>query len=339
MKGLRIIAGYVQARIMHEGKIYSKTFGQDSPLSRELAEIWLSERRKEALMGKLGIKKDLPSKTFKEAALIWFEMWQKETKPTGELEHNESSIKETGRVLNKTLIPAFSRAYDQIRPKDVEYWRNKAVNQGLSGTSANRYQAVLSSIFNGIHMLVKAEKIKAFKLPLDPETGNVFNPCDFVEKAPNVKRKRVLSVLELKALKLACLEANDADLWEICEMALKSLLRKKDLFALEAGLIDTVQFKTARAIKLPINVLRPLRYENFRKRWETVRRAARLVDVQFRDLRKTGSNLLKMRNHSTKMISEFLGHASTRTTEIYMVEDAAHLKPLADDLDSIIKGL
>ncbi len=333
MRGLRIVRGYVQVRIMHQGQYYHKNFGPDCELARELAEIHLSEKRKEILMGKFGIVKEIPTKTFAEAAQIWLIEWSKEINPDGTQAHGPNSIKEVHRVIQTSLSNFSARAFEKLRPLDIELWRESLLKSGCSGTSVNRYQAVLSSIFNGLERWIKTERIKAFQIPSE-------NPCDVVEKAPNVKRKRVLSVIELKNLKAACVAMNDADLWEICEMALKSLLRKKDLFRLESGIdIDTIQAKTNRSIHLPVQVLRPLRYANFRKRWEAVRKAARLIDCQFRDLRKTGANLLKMRNHSNKMISEFLGHASTQTTEIYMVSDASHLKPLAKDLEDILKGL
>lgn len=334
-KGVRLNRGYVQVRIMYKGQFYYKNFGPDCTLARELAEIHASEKRKEILMGRFGVEPELKSVKFKEAAILWFDIWRKELSPEGLPAHGEKSLKEVQRVLAKFATgPLGGRNFEDIKPIDVERWREGLLKTGLSGTSVNRYQAVLSSIFNGVDRWIKTERLKpAFKVPAS-------NPCDPVRKAPNVKRKRVLSLSELKALKSACREANDHDLWEICEMAVKSLLRKKDLFALEAGIdIDTIQFKTAHAIHLPVPVLRPLRYENFRKRWEKARQSAGLVDCQFRDLRKTGANLLKMRNHSNKLISEFLGHASTRTTEVYMVDDASHLKPLAHDLEEVLKGL
>lgn len=337
-KGMRLDHGYLQVRIMHQGRVYHKNFGPDSALARSLAEIHLSEKRKEILMGRFGIAKELPSKKFKEVAEIYYEKWSKELDPEGRIAHG--GAKEVQRVIKANLVPYFGQyAYEEIKPKDVVKWREERLKTVL-GTSVNREQAVLSSIFSHIERWVSTAALASFKLPTNLQTGTIENPTKSVEKARNRKRKRVLSVMELKALKQACLEAKDADLWEICEMALKSLLRKKDLFNLEMGIdIDTIQAKTQRSIHLPVSVLRPLRYANFRKRWEAVRKSARLVDTQFRDLRKTGANLLKMKNHSNKLISEFLGHASTRTTEVYMVEDISKLQPLADDLDSIIKGL
>lgn len=337
-RGLRIVRGYVQIRIMHKGQYYHKNFGADSVLARQLADIHLSEKRKEILMGRFGVVAELPVKSFGEAARLYFARWSNEKDAEGRIRHG--AAREAGRIITSNLVPYFgTRSFESIRPVDIQRWREKRLKSVL-GTSVNREQAVLSSIFSHTAQWVANGDIPAFKLPIDPQSGNVFNPCTSVEKAPNRKRRRVLSILELKALKAACYELKDEDMWEICGMALKSLLRKKDLFNLEAGIgIETVQAKTQRGISLPVGVLRPLQYKNFRRRWDCARHAARLEDCQFRDLRKTGANLLKMKKHSQKMISEFLGHASTRTTEIYMIDNAEHLKPLAKDLADILDGL
>lgn len=330
MKPFRIVNQYVQVRIMVHGQYYTKNFGKDSPLARELALIHYAEKKKEILMGRFGVTKELPSRKFKEVAKGYYEKWSQEKTPEGQFAHG--GAEEAGRVIEKNLCEFFgSRPYEKIKPVDVVRWRENRLRTVL-GTSVNREQAVLSSIFSHVERWVKTEEWEGMKLP--PE-----NPCKSVEKAPNRKRKRVLSILELKALKEACFALKDADMWELCGMALKSLLRKKDLFNLEAGLIDTIQAKTQRAISLPVSVQKPLNFKNFRKRWEAVRKAARLEDCQFRDLRKTGANLIKMKGHSNKLISEFLGHASTQTTEIYMVPNSDHLKPLAKDLEEILGGL
>ncbi len=329
-RGLRIVRGYIQVRIIHKGRYYQKNFGRDSSLARELAAIHLSEKRKEILMGQFGIIKEAPSRKFKDVAEAYYEKWSQEKDAEGKLTHGSA---ETVRLFIRGPFTFFNgKDFDAIRPLDVVNYRIRRLESVL-GTSVNREQAVLSSIFSHVERWVKTEEWAPMKLPVE-------NPCTSVEKAPNRKRKRVLSLTELRQLKEACYVLKDADMWEICETALKSLLRKKDLENLEAGIdIDTIQAKTQRGINLPVSVQRPLRFSNFKKRWIAVRQAARLVDCQFRDLRKTGANLLKMKNHSNKLISEFLGHASTRTTEIYMVNDNTTLKPLAKDLEDILKGL
>lgn len=330
--GVRIDKGYVQVRIMHKGRYYCKNFGADCDLARELASIHLSEKRKEILMGKFGVEPEIPRKRFSEVAEIYYKRWSEELDPDGKPRHGADGKKFVRAALDNHFIPHFGRMwYDEIKPKDIQALRDKRI-QTVLGTSADRELVAMGSIWSNINEWVKAEKIKAFKLPENYMVG--------VESSQTRKRERVLTTTELKNLKAACLGANDGDLWEICTMALKSLLRKKDLFNLEAGIdINTTQAKTQRNVHLPVSVLRPLRYENFRKRWKAVRLSARLVDCQFRDLRKTGANLLKMKNHSNKLISEFLGHSNTDTTEIYMVKNADHLKPLAKDLDAIVNAL
>lgn len=338
-RGLRITGeGYVQVRIVHRGTFYHKNFGQDSTLARELAQIHLSEKRKEILMGRFGVVGETPRRRFAEAAQLYFERWAAEKDAEGKPAHR--TPKETKRVIDVNLISYFGkRWFDDIRPADVAAWRQFRLKAVL-GTSVNREQAVLSSIFSHIERWVKNEEIDGFKLPRDAESGVAMNPCTSVEKAPSRKRERVLTITELKNLKEACFAQKDEDLWEICGMALKSLLRKKDLANLEVGLgIDTIQAKTLRSIRLPVSVQRPLVFTNFRKRWESVRRSARIVDVEFRDLRKTAANILKMKNHSTKLISEFLGHAATDTTEMYLVKNTEHLKPLAKDLEDLLGAL
>lgn len=338
MKGIRINNGCIEARITIKGQLYRESFGADCPDAREAAEIWLGTKKRQKRDKTLGITQEMPQKTFLEVSKIWFDVWSKETTPEGHLQHGKTSIAEVSRLLKKDILPVFGqRKFDTIRPVDVKEWRLGLLNRGVSGTGANRYQAVLSSLFNGINQAIKAEEIAPFKLPVDPQTGNYLNPCDHVEKAPNVKRKRILSVLELRRLYQSCISRNDKDLWEICEMALKSVLRKKDLFALDKGEIDTIQAKTNRPIHLPIQVLNPLNYVNFNKRWKAARKSADLIDVQFRDLRKTGATYLKNKKHNMKHISEFLGHADLDTTEIYMVEDVEHLKPLAEDLAGFVE--
>ena len=332
-KGLSLNHGYVQLRVQHNGTKICETFGLDSPASREAAVIRLADIRRNILLGKIGIEKEIPSKTFAEVARIFFDLWSTSLTPDGLPKHGPPAVAYVRHVLYGLLVPRFGkRPFESIRPVDIEEWRNERIKDVL-GTTANREQTVLSSLFNHIEKWVKGEKISAFKLP--PE-----NPCQFVEKAKMRKRERVLTTSELSRLKTACVNDGDADLWEICKLALKSLLRKKDLERLEAGLIDTVQAKTGVRIKLPVDVIGPLSYRNFRKRWERARRSAQLEDVQFRDLRKTGANLLKMANFSSRLIGEFLGHTSEKTTERhYLVNSGEHLKPLAEALEKVVETL
>lgn len=332
-RGIRIDHGYVQVRLRFKGQMFCKNFGKDNSYARYLATMYLYEKRKEILEGRFGIVRQLPRKKFSEVADLYFERWSKQIAPEGHISHSERGRDTVRYILNSSLKAYFGDMwYDEIKPKDVQNWRERRT-QTVLGTTANREQVVLSSLFTNIHRWISLENIAKFQIPQE-------NPCKVVQKAKTRKRTRLLTTQELKVLKEACFQRNDGDMWDIVKLALKSLLRKSDLQQLDSGKeIDIIQSKTNNDLSLPVMVDKPLNYINFRKRWIDVRRDANLEDVQFRDLRKTGANLLKLKNHSNKLISEFLGHSSTATTELYMVRGKEHLAPLAKELSTIVEAI
>lgn len=334
-KGMRCNNSYLEILLTVRGRLYCRTFGPHTREAEKVAEIHLAEKRKEIMLGKFGFEKELERKKFGEAADIWLSHWLKEVTPDGKQAHSEASQTETKRVVEKVLKPIFHKTfYDEIRPIDIERWREKGTANGLSGTTLNRYQATLSSLFSSIDRWTKTERIKpAFKMPEG-------NPCTPVEKAPAVKRERVLTQYEAKKLKLAFVQLNDLDGWEICKLALKSVLSLKDLKHLQLGEeIDIERAKTGVAVNIPLPYLVKLNWVNWRKRWEKAREMAGLIDCEFRDLRKSGINNLKG-NFDLKLISEYAGHADIKTTErSYTVKQFEVMKPLADYMDSWVENI
>lgn len=333
-RGLRLDKGYLQIRLLVKGKTYCKNFGRDSTESRILAEAHLAEKRKEIMLGKFGLAPELPQKTFDKVAEIYYSLWTKLVDSDGKLKHNDFACYKLRRTLDTQLIPHFGRMlYDEIRPIDVQLWREKRL-KSVSGTTVNREQVVLSSIFSFIEQWIKTERIKeAFKIPTE-------NPCQFVEKAKTRKRERIPTDYELKKLHWAFTELEDADGWEICKMALASVLSTKDLMRLEVGQeIDFDRAKSGVPINVPIQVLVKLNWKNWRKRWEEAREKAGLVWLQFRDLRKKGMNHLKGQ-FDVKLISQYGAHASVKTTEnFYLVNEAEKLKPLAQEMQRFVEEL
>jgi integrase len=334
-KGLRCNHGYLELLLSIKGRTYCRTFGPHTREAQQIAEIHLSEKRKELLLGRFDMAPPMPRKKFPEVGRLWLSHWKDEREADGRLSHSEAALKEVERVLDKVFNPLFAdHWFDEIRPIDIERWREREQTRGLAGTSLNRYQAVLSSIFSKVDRWIKTERIKpAFQVPKD-------NPSISVDKAPTVKRKRVLTSYEAKKLKLAFAQLNDGDGWEICKLALKSVLSLKDLRNLELGQeIDIERSKTGVPINLPVPVLVKMNWYNWRNRWERAREQAGLVDVQFRDLRKTGINWLKGR-HELKLVSEYAGHADIKTTErSYTIRQAEYLEPLAKDLGEQVDSL
>lgn len=344
-KGIRIVKGkYVQARIMAQGRLFTKNFGTDSPLARELAWIWLGERRKEILMGKAGIKAELPRKRFKDVAKIYFELWSIEKNPDGTLKH--PNPKATERYITADLNPYFGEMwYDEIRPLDVQNWREKQL-QSVIGTSVNREQAVLGSIFGHIQQWIDLGKIEAFKLPTDPKTGQVWNPSTPVEKAELRTHDKILTDYEIQKIRMACLGLNDLGAWEIVKMMLKGALSVADTKRLEAGQqIDLNRSKTGVPIRIPITVLTSLDFTNWRRRWKAVRVKAGLsVNRQSPDfvdskvLRKTGLNWV-ISEFGIDKGSSYAAHASRKTTERnYKVMKMEENRPAAQFVESKVDG-
>jgi len=324
--------GYLQARIMRDGEVLTKNFGKPDSLSVEMAQEWLVTKKKEHRENKFGIVRELPRKKFEEVARTYITLWSSERDANGLFKHTQVAIHNQVWRVESVLIPHFGKKwYDTIRPVDVQNWRDERVKK-VQGTTADKEQIALSSIYSHVKDWINLEKIPAFKIP-------EINFCESVKKAPIQKRTRILTTTEGNRLHQACIQANDLDMWEMVKLALKSALRPKDMIHLEQGEIDTIQAKTGRPIQLPVTLERVLDYTNFRKRWELVRKMAGLSDLQFRDLRKTAATFAKMKGHSNKLISEYLGHASTKTTELYLVPNASHLKPIADDIAALVDSL
>lgn len=352
-KNLRCDHGYIQVLVRRLGKTYCcENFGPHTKESQAVASIRLSEVRKEILQGKIGIAPELPSKRFADVAGIWFEIWKKERNPDGKEKHNKESCYKVRWTLDKVLIPAFGKIlFHELKSVQIYKWRRTYTDKGLSGVTANRYQAVLSSIYAHVGRWVKTEQIKpAFKLPEE-------NPCEAVEMAPTTNRERILSKYEAGKLKNAFMQLNDPDGWEICKLALKSVLSLKDLKGLEIGQdIDILRSKTGVPINLPLPVLTKLNWYGWRTRWDAARvvagfavwgkkgnlrsaRCAKNTTLEFRDLRKTGINWLKGR-HDLKLVSEYAGHASIKTTEgSYTIKQAEKMQPLVQDLAAQVDSI
>lgn len=317
LRGLRIVRGYVQVRVYHKGRAYTKNFGPDCPLAREYGLKHLTEKRHEIRMGKFGIEKELPEKTFAEVVPFYKKMWAAEKDGDGRPAHDERSQEVCFGIIDRVLLPFLGKLkFHLITPNTVSRWREARLATGVLGTSVNREQVPLSSIFSHMEKAVNLELIEKFKLPVDTQTGKAKNPCFSVERAKMRKRERIPTEYELKKLKLAFHNLGDADGWVICQLALETVLSEKDLRKLELGAtIDIERSKTGVPIHLPITVLRALNWHNWRHRWYAAKREAGLNDFQFRDFRKKGGNHLLDNGYDIESVAEYYGHASSKTTE------------------------
>lgn len=336
-KGVRIYprngANYVQVRIFHNGQAYHKDFGRDSTDARNAAEIHVAEKRKEILMGKLGIVPELPIKTFAEAVDLFLTIWGKELDANGQLKHDERTCHELKNRIGCSLLPYFGKSkFHEIRPIDVENWRNRRTQQ-VAGTTANREQNILSSVFSHIGSWIEKEKIRAFKSPDK-------NPCIGADKAPLKTDDRIFSDYELSKLKLAAKELNDLNGHDNLCLILKTALSFSDLKPLKLGdSIHLIRSKTGVKVRTPLIVLHQPDWSNWRKRLEAIAAKAGVPDISMRRLRKTAINL-PVGHFDMKTVGLFAGHANEKTTETnYVLALEAKMAPIAkwqsDKVDSL----
>jgi len=329
-KGLTVShKGYVSLRLTVKGRLICESFGKDSAEAREVALARLHELKSQVLRGTHDFPIFAPEKTFQEVAELYFSLWSAERKPTGEFEHTESSKVTCRSLLDVHLIPYFGKMpFSQIIRKDVEAWRN--MPRTSSSATINRAQAILSSIFNHVADWIEYQQIEPIKQPKK-------NPCEGVEKSAEKVRTRILSREEIAKLISTFRELNDNDGAEIIKLALKSVLSLKDLKKLEGGgLVDLDRAKTSVHVQIPLVVLKNLNWHNWRKRFEKAREKSGIQGICFRDLRKTGINLLVGKVDMT-LISQYAGHASIKTTEKnYVLKEMTKMKPVADLLSQVV---
>lgn len=260
------------------------------------------------------------------------------------LGHSETYKTKKSHGTNLYFLKAFENAVHPARLKDVsqkvieDYLVGKVKAKKIKPITANGIARALSAFFG---WCVKRRYIAAnptagltkFKVPIQP-------PCYLTE----AEVKKLLK------------ESAKSPIYPVVMTALYTGMRRAEIFNLDWRDIDfkagrimvlnrdgfTTKSKRFRAIPLsPVlrEVLEPIRNEsgpcfsnrNFRKEFQNVANRAKL-DIGIHALRHTFASHLASKGTSLHVIAKLLGHADTKTTQIY-----AHLLP--ESLGSAIENL
>lgn len=340
-RGLECNRGYLFVRIFPEGKLVLKGCGTHTKANQKIAELVLNDYRQKIALNCFDLPKKLKTITFQEAWTIFYkhhyEEWKHPTRNTSRSGGSKASAigayTTLFELLGNPLFHSITAEDIRIKVKD------KMLAKGFSPATMNRYKGVLSSMFTVLSRLSSDGRIEAVRLPKD-------NPCDSVPDLEEKGRSKVATTDELKKLKDACFALNDPDLWSIILLELDTTLRLGDLKRLEGvtvkdGYVTLKQGKTGKDITLPEmpKTSRGVIFTNRRKRFELARDKAELWGFQFRDLRRTGADMLKKLGYSKELIKDTLGHASSNTTEKYLNwNDASAIRPLIEARREHIKN-
>jgi hypothetical protein len=340
-KGLLCNRGYLFVRIFPDKKAVLKGCGLHTKENQKTAILLLNDYRQKIALNAFELPQKLERLSLREAWAMFYKHHYEEWKhPSRNVYRTENS--KASAIGGYTTIAALlgNPFFDAISAEDVRVkLKDQLLAQGKSPATVNKYKGLLSSMFTVLKRLSVDGRIEPVRLPKE-------NPCQYVPDLEEKRLSRILTKYEAQKLKYAFQQLQDMDGWEICKLALKGCLSEKDLRKLEIGqTLDLERAKTGVAINIPITVLVTLNWKNWRNRFKKARdvaglfNAIRPLNVTMRVLRKTGINWLEGR-HEEKLVSQYAGHASIKTTERhYSVTQSEKLRPLADDLSKQVDDL
>lgn len=338
--------GYLYIRIFPEGRRgrpFRQYFGPVNKGSLARAEYKLREYRNQIANGRFGIPEKQNRIDVNQACDIYWELYAR---------HRPS--RKSYRTSLRHIRDAWgSRYFDEITYEDVEKYRNEA-ERIRCATTVNREHTIITHMPRIFRRWMATRTIEPVKLP--------DNPGSLVSKAPEGehRRTRVLSIEEYERLQKNAIESVRL----ICEMAVMTLLRKRDLELLTRDnynsttrTLSGIQTKTVvpgrckgHRYCIPVEDQeierrimasdgRLLDFTNFRRRFAEAVKASNLKDFVFKDLRRTGATWLYKKGVDLKTISLLLGRASTQMTEAYLGIVDGHTREAARLLQSTFSAV
>jgi integrase len=333
-RNYRINKGYGESRLMYRGRVYIKYLALDSPETRQAAQDWIHEMKKRIRLNKFEGEEPLMRLGFSRAADVFYELWyEKNPDRSHKARLNAQSVRDILKSYFK------DQPLDTFTVEHIKEWR-RVSQQKVKFNTVNVRHTFIKSLFerfNYWNKLGASAPIKPVKLP-HPH----YNPASLVEMPSEAaeNRERICSLEELKRIKKACMHWHDEAMWIGVQKAINTMLRQKDLIRVEVGEnIKLYQGKTKKAVIIPIAMTEKVNLSNFQKRWYRVRESAGCLDLQWRDLRRSGANLLRELGFSQEIIKDALGHRNQSTTDRYTNVKSERLKPALEAVGKILQNI
>lgn len=302
----------------------------------------LNRIREKQYLGVFNLPQRVQRIRFKDAQEVYYQKHFVEWKHPKLNKPRTDQSKRNAKSILGNLNKFFGEYYlDAITVNTIKLYNAARLEvEQVAAATINRERAVLSSLFSMFKQWSKDGALKPVRLPAD-------NPCEGVPTLQEEPRSRVASFTELTRIKQACQELDDMELWSIVQLELKTTLRKGDLMRLHNaktrdGAVYLTQGKTSKVINLPegMKPLAAFNFVNLYRRWVKVSERAGLPDLQFRDLRRTGADMLKKQNVTDTLIKDTLGHTNTLTTQRYLNhKDIEALKPILEARNRLVDSI
>ena len=295
--------------------------------SHRLAENVLAKRKAEVAEGKFFPERKTANVTFAEAARTFWEQHARHKKSAHSM-----------KLRLDRLVAIFgSRKLTDITPLMVQEMRN-GIKSGASVATANRYHAVLRTVFN---------RAKDWKLFYGENPASVAH----LEKEPP-HRLRYLTEHEIRKLLIVC----DSCILPVIICALTTGMRRGEILNLKwldvdmnQRLIYLTETKSGKAREIPIiDKLHAMLSEmprtngrvfdipviTLRRCFEKALQKAEISGFRFHDLRHTFASHFIMRTGNLPALQCILGHSTPVMTQRYAHLSASHLRDNMARLDS-----
>jgi len=316
-RGILIDDGYVFIRIFPNGQRFSKCVGPvTTPGVIDDAILKLNHYREKIRLGKFDLGERTKRITVEQAVETFTNLHASRLK----------SAYDCGLFLTRFKKFFAGRYIDSITATDMQTYRAERLRT-VSPSSVNKERTVFVAMFYKLKEWKKNKAIANVKLPEE-------NPASEMTKANEsvYSRRRVLSQEEFGKF----MQKASPEVQRIALGAIHTTLRRKDLKALTkdnvnpaTNQLEGIQAKTGKPYAIPINgVVRQLvesahgqqifDFTNFRKQFEEAKESAGIVNLQFRDLRRTGARMMLKKGADIATVSSYLGHSSIQMTQVYV---------------------
>jgi integrase len=306
--------------------------------TKEEATVALKEEIHKTFDTNHGVEREKRKVKFKEFSDMFIENYSKV---------NKESWKDDQERLQWVKGLFGEVALNEISPMHIERLKSRKLEEGVTRTTVNHYLKTLRRMFNIAINWGYADK--------NPVRGIRF----YSEK--DAQRDRVLTEGEEDRL----LGAASGSLRSILIVALNTGMRKGEILQLkwqdidlENRIILVKKTKSGKPRTLPINsrlLDELIRLKNrsrnsqylftnsstgrqlktIRKSFDAALQAANIQGLRFHDLRRTFGSRLALAGVDLNRIKELLGHASIKTTEIYL---HAELKDIREAVEVLCQN-
>jgi excisionase family DNA binding protein len=300
------------------------------------AQDWLKNAVLRELYDECGIQEKKEPVTLKEFVGMFIENYSKPNKKIWK--DDQYRLNKAARFFGK------STSLDKLSSLDIEKFKAARLQDGVTPSTINTYLKVLKCMFNvaitwGYTQANPVCKVRMYS-EAEARRDRVLTPEEeerLLKVSPKVLRSIILVALNTGMRRGEILQLK----WEDIDLENRSFSVKKT----KSGKPRTIPINSRLLVEL-LKVKRENPHSSFvftspktggpfktiRKCFESACKKAEIQKLRFHDLRRTFGSRLALAGVDLNRIKELLGHASIKTTEIYLHADSKDMREAVEVL-------